>query len=340
MIPPTITVFVPMYNSAHLLGRVFESLNAQTFKDFEWVIVDNASSDNTEALVHSWQQDSAYDIRYRRKPFGGKHTSINVGVQTARGTFFVMLDSDDWLVPNALERMLELWRAIPNPDCFSGVVGLCANPDDQIVGDRFPSDPLDSNAVELNHGLKVQGDKTSLTRTETMREFPFPFPESPGLVTESIVWNRMAQRYQERYINEVFAIKDYQIDGLTDRSLEMQIRMPQAARLYYLELSQVQQRITKTERLKALVNYMRFSLHSGMDVTTTLREVRSVLAPALFPAAMLLYFRDRRRFPQIMLTQLGMCCGLESGWLEVVQLEALALSVASMTLKFNLTQWL
>jgi glycosyltransferase involved in cell wall biosynthesis len=344
--PPTITVFVPTYNRAHLLGRVFESLNAQTFKDFEWVIVDNASSDNTEELVHSWQQDAAYEIRYRRKTFGGKHTSINVGVEMAQSEFFVMLDSDDWLVPTALERMLELWQAIPDQDRFSAVVGLCARPDGSIVGDRFPSDPLDSNAVELNHGLKIRGDKMSLGRTAVMREFPFPFQESPGFVTESLVWNRMAQRYQERYVNEVFAIKDYQPDGLSDRALEMQIRMPLAARLYYLELSQVQQRIDLKERLKALVNYMKYSMHAGITMAATLREARTVLAIALLPVAMLLFFRDRRRFGRIaMLTQLGLWFGLGSGWpeklhleklhLENPQLETLAWSAASLALEIN-----
>jgi Glycosyl transferase family 2 len=346
MHPPTITVFVPTYNRAHLLGRVLESLNAQTFKDFEWVIVDNASSDNTEELVLSWQQNSAYEIRYKRKTFGGKHTSINVGAQMAQGEFFVMLDSDDWLVPTALERMLELWHAIPNQERFSGVVGLCANPDGSIVGDRFPSDPLDSNAVELNHTLKVQGDKMSLTRTAVMCEYPFPFQESHGLVTESLVWNRMAQRYQERYVNEVFAIKDYQPDGLSDRALEMQIRMPAAARLYYLELWQVRQRIDTKERLKALANYMRFSMHAGMTIPATVQEARNLLAIALLPVALLLFFRDRRRFGRIAtLAQLGMCYRLETGWLEKLhlehpQLETLAWSATSMALEINLAPML
>ena len=167
----------------------------------------------------------------------------------------VILDSDDWLAPNALERMLELWRAIPDPATFAGVVGLCAHPDGRVIGDRFPEDVFDSNAVDLKHRHQVRGDKISLLRTDVMREFPFPFQDLRGLVTESLVWNRIAQKYQERYVNEIFAFKEYLVGGLTDRALELQIQAAPATALYNLELTQVKQRIswkTKLNYLKLL----------------------------------------------------------------------------------------
>jgi glycosyltransferase involved in cell wall biosynthesis len=171
---PTISVFVPTYNRAHLLGRVFASLKAQSFKDFEWVIVDDGSRDNTAELVEGWQQTAPFTIQYLRKTNGGKHTAINPGVDMARGEFMVILDSDDWLAPNALERMLELWNAIPDKTHYSGVVGLCAHPDGRVIGDRFPQDTFDSNAVELTHTHQIHGDKISLSRLDVMRAFPIP----------------------------------------------------------------------------------------------------------------------------------------------------------------------
>jgi glycosyltransferase involved in cell wall biosynthesis len=297
MKPPTISVFVPTYNRAHLLGRVFESLKAQSFQDFEWVIVDDGSRDNSAELVEAWQQSAPFVIQYLRKANGGKHTAINPGVDMARGEFMVILDSDDWLAPNALQRMLELWNAIPNKTNYSGVVGLCAHPDGRVIGDRFPQDTFDSNAVDLTHTHNIHGDKISLSRLDVMREFPFPFQDLRGLVTEALVWNRIAQRYQERYVNETFAYKEYLEEGLTDRALELQIKAAPATRLYHLELSQAKQRLPWKTRLKSLANYVRFSLHAGHGAFETLRDSGSSLkCLALLPLGALLFLRDQKRF--------------------------------------------
>jgi glycosyltransferase involved in cell wall biosynthesis len=296
---PTISVFVPTYNRAHLLGRVFASLQTQTFKNFEWIIIDDGSRDNTNELVKGWQQDSPFEIQYLRKINGGKHTTINPGVDLARGEFMVILDSDDWLAPNALERMLKLWQAIPANEQprFSGVVGLCAHPDGRVIGDRFPQDTFDSNAVDLTHTHRIHGDKISLSRTSVMREFPFPFQELRGLVTESLVWNRIAQRYQERYVNEIFAHKEYLEEGLTDRALELQIQAAPATRLYHLELSQAKQNLPWKTRLKSLANYVRFSLHANHGPLETLRDSGSSFkCLMLLPLGLALFLRDQRRF--------------------------------------------
>jgi glycosyltransferase involved in cell wall biosynthesis len=298
MTPPTVTVFVPTYNRADLLERVFESLKAQSFTDFEWVIVDDGSRDHTSDLVRGWQQSAPFEIQYFRKVNGGKHTTINRGVDLARGEFMVILDSDDWLAPNALERMLELWRDIPNQNDFSGVVGLCAHPDGRVIGDRFPQDVFDSNAVDLKYKHQVRGDKISLSRTDVMRQFPFPFQELRGLVSESLVWNRIAQRYQERYVNEMFAFKEYLAEGLTDRALELQIRAAPATRVYQLELSQAKQILPWKTRLKALANYVRFSLHAGHGVLETIRDSGSSLkCLSLLPVGLILFWRDQKHVP-------------------------------------------
>jgi glycosyltransferase involved in cell wall biosynthesis len=294
---PMITVFVPTYNRAHLLGRVFESLKAQTFNNFEWVIVDDGSRDNTSDLVEGWQQNSPFEIQYLRKANGGKHTAINPGVDLARGEFMVILDSDDWLAPNALERLIALWHKIPDQSRYSGVVGLCAHPDGRVIGDRFPQDVFDSNAVDLTHTHQVLGDKISLSRIDVMREFPFPFQDLRGLVTEALVWNRIAQKYQERYVNEIFAYKEYLEEGLTDRALELQIKAAPATRLYHLELSQAKQQLPWKTRLKSLANYVRFSLHAGHGALETVRDSgSSPKCLALLPVGALLFWRDQKRF--------------------------------------------
>jgi glycosyltransferase involved in cell wall biosynthesis len=292
---PLITVLTPTYNRAHLLGRVYESLLAQTFPRFEWIIVDDGSQDDTEMLVKSWIDKGTLQILYRRQANLGKFAAVNRGVELARGEYTMTVDSDDWLVPDALERLLAHWHAIPDAEqhAFSGIVGLCAYEDGRIVGDPFPSDPLDCDPAELTYVYGVAGDKHSLLRTAVLREFPFPFEGA----SEGLVWNRMALKYRERHVNQVVKIVEYQPGGLTDDSLKLQIRTPLPMRQFFLEELRLPHHLSFRRRLRSYANYTRFSLHARTGVREQAREAPSTAAWVLVaPLGTLLYFRDRLRF--------------------------------------------
>src|SRR3954466_3782814 len=100
----TYTVFTPSYNRAHLLPRVYESLEKQTFRDFEWLVVDDGSKDNTAQVIKELAAKASFPVRYVAKPNGGKPTAVNRGAQEAQGRLITILDSDDWFKPEALER--------------------------------------------------------------------------------------------------------------------------------------------------------------------------------------------------------------------------------------------
>jgi len=297
---PAITVLTPAYNRAHTLGRVRASLLAQTFQDFEWVVVDDGSEDGTETLIRSWAESGELVVRYRRQPNGGRHVAVNRGVEMARGAFTTIVDSDDWLVPNALERLLHHWNGIPADEksSFSGVVGLCAYKNGDIVGDLYPTDPLDCDPAELRYAYAVTGDKQSLLRTDALREFPFPFEDIRGYVTESIVWNRMALKYRERHVNEVVKIVEYQEGGISSRALELLIGAAPATRQFHLEEASLQRPVPLGRRLRSYANYVRFSLHArtGLVEQATAAPSKAKWL-ALAPLGFGLYLRDRRRHP-------------------------------------------
>ncbi len=80
-----VTVFTPTFNRGNVLYRVFESLCAQTFKDFEWIIIDDGSNDNTKELVNSYILQNNFPIVYRYQENSGKHIAMNRAVEIARG---------------------------------------------------------------------------------------------------------------------------------------------------------------------------------------------------------------------------------------------------------------
>lgn len=207
---PLFTVFTPTYNRAHVLHRVYESLLAQTFSDFEWLIVDDGSTDGTSSLVETWQKSPAtwFPIRYFWQENRHKKAAFNRGVQEARGELFLTFDSDDRCVPEALERFAYHWSAIPEEKRkkFSAVTALCAYEDGLIVGDRFPCDSwIDSDSLEMRYRYKVKGEKWGFHRTEVLKQFLFP-ENIPGLVPEGVVWSKISRYYKTRFVNEVLRI--------------------------------------------------------------------------------------------------------------------------------------
>ncbi|MGC8972440.1 MAG: glycosyltransferase family A protein, partial [bacterium] len=121
-----ITLFTPTYNREKLLSRLYESIKRQSFSNFEWIIVDDGSTDNTEQMVESWLKESTFDIRYFYQQNSGKHIAINKGVREARGELFFIIDSDDWLGDDSLQDIWQTWQSIPEKQkpYFAGVSGL------------------------------------------------------------------------------------------------------------------------------------------------------------------------------------------------------------------------
>ena len=98
-----ITVFTPTYNRAYILPKLYESLCNQTCKDFEWLVVDDGSTDETPALLQKWQAEKKIAMNIISRKNGGKSTAINLGIQNANGNLFFIVDSDDFLTDNAIE---------------------------------------------------------------------------------------------------------------------------------------------------------------------------------------------------------------------------------------------
>lgn len=291
----TFSVFTPTYNRRSLLPRVYESLKNQTFRDFEWIIVDDGSSDGTDKLVKKWINEEAFPIRYMWQPNRGKHTAINLGVKEAKGYFFAILDSDDWYVPRALERFFYHWDSIPTTERYNfvGVAGLYAYPSGEVIGTGFPRDTVIADSVDIRVRYGAKGDHIGINRTEIMREFPFP--EDLGrFVTESLVWHRIAQRYKQLYVNEVLGYKDYQSDGLSARTITIRATSPSAARCYYKEFVSMGRRLPVTVLAKNYANYVRFSLHGGVSPKEQLADLPSKLLWAItLPLGFALFVRDK-----------------------------------------------
>jgi glycosyltransferase involved in cell wall biosynthesis len=223
-----VTVFTPVYNRAYIIHQLYQSLLRQTVYDFEWLIVDDGSTDNIEELVSGWIACTRkFTIRFYRQLNGGKHRAVNRGVCLAKGDAFLIVDSDDYLTDDAISTVAKYWGQIKDNPKFAGIAGLRMHEDMQVIGGKpYFDEYVDATNLDRGkHGL--EGDKAEVYKTDVLKAFPFPEFEGEQFVTEAVVWNKIAYcGYEIRWFNKGIMICDYLGDGLTAKGASLFVQNP------------------------------------------------------------------------------------------------------------------
>lgn len=237
-----ITVFTPAFNRAYIIENLYRSLQKQTLTDFEWIVVDDGSTDNTQELFSQFlAEENPFPIRYVRTANGGKHRAINKGVTLAAGELFFIVDSDDHLPEDALQVIAEVESTIPEESkhLFCGVCGQRGYIGGGAVGTTYEGDVCDLTILERPaHG--ISGDKAEVFYTHIMRRYPFP--EFPGekFLTECVVWDKMAlDGLKLRFFNQIVYLCEYLPDGLSAHEADLFRRNPVGHGCYLVQSAAV-----------------------------------------------------------------------------------------------------
>lgn len=207
----TVTVFTPTYNRAHTLQRTYESLCKQTNKDFEWLIIDDGSTDDTNLIVQRWVGESRIPIRYIHKENGGLHTAYNSAIENISSELCICCDSDDYLPPDAVDGILNLWSVKRNCDELAGIIGL-----DYDASTGSPIGGLfEQEMVTHFQLLKHKGDVKIVCRTDLMKRF-WPMPDY-GEKNFNPVWYYLLidENYKWITVNKNLCNVDYQPEGMS-----------------------------------------------------------------------------------------------------------------------------
>lgn len=228
-----ITVFTPTYNRAYIIEKLYISLRNQSFTDFEWLVIDDGSEDNTEQLFEMWLKDvNPFTLRYIKIKNGGKHRAINRATDLAKGELFFIVDSDDYLVENALETIAEWEEGLENKTLFCGISGNKGRSKSELIGTTFLGEYVDATSLERGK-YNINGDKAEVFYTKVLRKYKFDEIEGEKFITEAIVWDRMANDgFQIRWFNQVIYICDYLEDGLTKNMETIFSENPIGAAIY------------------------------------------------------------------------------------------------------------
>jgi len=227
-----ITVFTPTYNRAFILPNLYESLINQTSKDFEWLIIDDGSIDNTKEIVQDWINQEKIPIRYIYQKNMGMVAAHNTAHYNINTELNVCIDSDDYMPNNGIEIILREWQK-KDSNSLMGLVGLDAYQSGEIIGTKLPSNIETATFSELIFKYKVRGDKKYVLRTELIKKhLPYPYIVGEKFPAPSYIYLKLESDYKLLLINEVLCIVEYLPSGNSMNKVKQYKESPNAFALY------------------------------------------------------------------------------------------------------------
>lgn len=258
-----LTIVTPLYNRANLIENLYNSLKRQTVGDFQWIVVDDGSTDNPKTLFDKWtNEDNQFEIMFIQTPNGGKHRAINHARQYIKGEYYLICDSDDYMTDDGVELACRWISEIEGTELI-GVAGLRRTPDGKFFlwhqnetthemeiygGTPHFEGFIDIGPIEANnHGLF--GEKVEILNTKIMEKYPFLEFEGENFLTEGIIWNQIENDgLKMRFFDKAVEIGEYQDSGLTKSGKAKFINNPKGYGAYI-------QSFPEEQRLNKYINY-------------------------------------------------------------------------------------
>lgn len=251
-----VTVFTSTYNRAYVIMKLYESLLKQKCMSFEWLVIDDGSTDGTKALFDVFVKDNKIPINYIKTENGGKQRAINKGVSLAQGDLFFIVDSDDYLTDDAISYLINEWELIKDK---SNIAGSCFRKVNYssgiIIGGDCDIKSGEYSSIEMNYKLGILGDKAEVFKTSVLKLFPFPEFEKENFVPEGLVWNRISKKYKLRFVNIGIYMCEYLPDGLSYNFYQNLQKNPKGFTKFYKEIL-FYKNIPFYVKMKSLVRYI------------------------------------------------------------------------------------
>lgn len=286
----TITILTPVYNRKEGVEALWKTLQNQTEKDFEWLVVDDGSTDNTEGLITQLQTESDFTIRYIYKENGGKHTALNAGIKSIESELIFIVDSDDLVTEDAVDSILKFHRKYRSHSDICGYAFLRAFPDGKINGKEFMPNEMIASYIDARvNSDDILADKAEVFKSHCLKEFPFP--EYPGerFLGEDFVWVRMARKYKMVHVNQVIYMGNYMEDGLTNNRRKHNIASPVGCMHRAEEFMEPDMKLKY--RIKGGLQYIVYGRFAGLSIRSLVRKSKHKwLVAVCIPPGLILFW--------------------------------------------------
>ena len=270
----TVTIVTPTYNRADRLPMLFDSLCKQSCKDFEWLCIDDGSSDDTEKVISQFirqnsQNEFSFPIKYIYKKNGGKHSALNIAFKGTQSELLFIVDSDDVLTNDAVASIVSDWNRIDDKENICGIGYLRGYSETQEIGDTYSGHYFISNFIEERFNRNINGDKAEVWVTDILRDFHFPEIEGEKFISESVAWIWLAKKYNMLFINKIIYITEYLEGGLSDSGRALRFKCPTL--MAYGSLMTMSKEFSIKIRIKETLLYIVYSFFGKKSICELLR---------------------------------------------------------------------
>lgn len=249
-----ITIFTPTYNREKYLPRLYKSLLNQTNRNFEWLVVDDGSTDNTEELIKSFIKENKINIRYYKQKNSGKHVAHNKAVELCNTELFFCVDSDDYITEKCIEILMETWNTCLKTKKYSGIVALRGYSENCIMGNEMPNKIESSKLSDLYNLYGKKGETALIFKTEYLKENKFPVFKGERFLSEEIVYDKIDKIAPLKILNRIIYIMQYLDDGMTKNYFKLWKSSPKGV---ICLLNSRYNSITKANKIKYLYRKLR-----------------------------------------------------------------------------------
>ena len=290
----TLTIFTPAYNRAHTIGRTYESLCRQTSKDFEWLVIDDGSTDNTRQLIEGWIAENRITIHYVYQENQGMHGAHNTAYKNIHTELNTCIDSDDWMPDDAVEKIVAFWKKYGS-DKVAGIMGLDAREDGKVIGERFSEGLKKTTLRGYYETLKGMGDKKLVYRTDVICNTPeYPLFEGEHYVGLDYKYHIVDEQFPLLVSNDVMAIVDYQDDG-SSRGMWRQYWTNPKGFAFYRKFDMLQTRSWK-RKIEDNIHYVSHSIRCGNWYFIHESPMKWLTIISVLPGCLLYWFNKRQVF--------------------------------------------
>ncbi len=285
-----LSIITPSYNRKVTLEKCYESLRRQTVKDFQWIIIDDGSTDDTRKYITSLREEN-FPIAYYYKQNGGKHTALNYSMKYITGKVVAVLDSDDYLIDNAVELIIDKWKKYINNREIMEVVfkRKLVNKENK----SFPKYEFIANHIDFVENGQYLPDCFEVVKKDVFCQFKYPEFKNELFLGESVFRCRAAKKYQSVYVDEDICICEYRDDGLTSHVREINIQSPKGA-MYRCSLY-FDPTYTLKIRFKNMLLFITFAFFANEKVSYMYKmsgECKKIFCLSFIPAVMIwLYWK-------------------------------------------------
>lgn len=274
---PTLTIFTPTYNRKKQLKKCYSSLLKQSNRDFEWLIIDDGSSDDTEEIVESWKEEQKLNIKYYKKSNGGKASCINKSLELVNTPLWLCLDSDDYLTTNAVEIILYNYKKIIDMDNVCGLFALRSKPDGTPMQNKsIPQEIEYTTQSYVRYILNIPPEYLHVYKTDIIKKYKYPIIKNERFMPLSFVFDQIDQIYKYKVLFDPIMICEYQSDGMTNNKRALIKKNPEGYKLYKKQAILLAPNLK--EKVKAAITYNTACIMSkSKDRVTGLNKVLVVL---------------------------------------------------------------